>query len=52
MPMSWEFQEVFEQITECLDPDGQGYPPYQWQIDLFEEWCKGTFRLCPITWCN
>lgn len=42
--MSWEFQEVFEQITECLDPHGQGYPPYQWQIDLFEEWRKGIFR--------
>lgn len=42
--MNWNFEEVFEQISGSSDPHGHGYPPYQWQCDLFEEWRKGIFR--------
>lgn len=42
--MNLDFEELFEQITGSLNPQGHGYPPYRWQIDLFEEWRKGIFR--------
>ena len=42
--MSFNFEGYFEQITGSVDPRGQGYKPYQWQADLFEEWRSGKFR--------
>jgi len=42
--MNWNFEEIFEQISGSSDPHGHGYPPYQWQYDLFEEWRKDIFR--------
>lgn len=42
--MSFEFRETFTQITQALDTSGCGYPPYQWQVDLYHEWCQNKFR--------
>jgi len=40
----FDFEKAFTEITKAFDPSGKGYVPYQWQIDLFYEWCDGKFR--------
>ncbi len=42
--MLFEFRETFTKITQALDSSGCGYPPYQWQVDLYQEWCQNKFR--------
>jgi CRISPR-associated endonuclease/helicase Cas3 len=42
--MAFEFSKTFTEITQALDASGRGYPPYQWQVDLYHEWRQNKFR--------
>lgn len=42
--MTFDFKNVFTEMTKAAEASGNGHTPYQWQIDLFHEWQNGNFR--------
>lgn len=42
--MKFDFKGTFIEVSKAFSPSGDGYPPYQWQVDLFHEWRNDNFR--------